>query len=84
MQHPHSVPRHARSHTCTPRAALLWSPRNGHLRTIQCLSGLSTLSKELYSVLVNTHNLLLLRSLGIAAEINEQEKDRVLNPSRCS
>lgn len=84
MQHLCSVPRHARSLVYTPRAPLLLGPRDRHRRAIQCLSGLITPSKELYSILVHRHDLLLLCSLGIAAEINEQEEDRVLNPACCS
>lgn len=79
MQHPRSAPRHAGSFACTPGATPLWSPRDRHLRATQCLAGLSTPSKELYSILANGHNPLLW--LGIAAGINEQEEDRVLNPS---
>lgn len=75
MQHWRNEPaRHVR---CT-------HTRSRHLRVIHCLSGLSAPSKELYSILANRHNLLLLPLLGIAAEINEQEKDWVLNPARCS
>lgn len=75
VQHRCNVP--ARQVPCTHTGSR-------HLRAIHCLSGLRAPSKELYSILANRHNLLLLPLLGIAAEINEQEKDRVLNPARCS
>lgn len=59
----------------------LWSPKNRQLSVTQCLPGLSTPSTELYSILANKHNLLPFHALGMAAEINEQEKEEVLNPA---
>lgn len=78
------MPRRFRSLAHTQGVVLQWSPKNTHLRVIQCLSGLGTWSKELYSILANKHNLFLLQSLEITAESNEQEKDQVRNPARCA
>lgn len=76
VQHPHSE-----CGTWWAHQELLWSPRNWQLSVTQCLSGFSTPSTELYSLLANKHNLLPFHALGMAAEINEQEKDGVLNPA---
>lgn len=38
------------------------------------LSGSNTPTKEVYSITVNTHNLLLVHSQGIVIEINEQKE----------
>lgn len=55
----------------------------GQFSVTQCPSVLSTPSTELYSLLANKHNLLPFHTLGMAAEINEQEKDGVLSPACC-
>lgn len=53
------------------------------------VSGSNTPTKEIYSITVNTHNLLLVHSQGIVIEINEQKESWGLEPAhrslpRCS